>query len=164
MENIDIKIYFIYTSNMEIPNPNDSKLECFVKEHANTDKTNKYVHYDNKYTDFNLYYNKNDKNVCDPTDSRVSAILTNMYDKDETSLTNEELFILKFTQTFHNHEPIFIHPSKRQYHLDLLFNSIIDLELESVETNENAVRTVFPEMRKSFYEFCRKHTNTSKII
>jgi hypothetical protein len=87
-----------------------------------------------------------------------------MSDKDESKLNNEENFILQFMQVFDNHQPIFVHPSTKLYHAGILFNSIIDKEIDFVENTNNTFRTIYPEMRESFYKFCQKYTTSKKCL
>jgi hypothetical protein len=135
-------------------NPLESKLEDFLKR--NLKKQKQYVHYDNQHVDFNIYYD--DNNYHNDTDNHIANVILNMDEKDESKLNNEEQFVLKFTQVFENHAPLYVNPATKLYHANMLFNSIIDKELNFVDSNENAIRTIYPDMRTSFYKFCQKYS------
>lgn len=120
-----------------------------------------YVHYDNQHIDFDTYYDNND--FHNDTDNHIANVILNMSEKDDSKLNDEEQFVLKFTQVFENHAPLYINPTTKLYHANMLFNSIIDKELNFVDSNENAIRTIYPDMRTSFYKFCQKYS-TSIIV
>lgn len=136
-------------------NPLDRKIEDFVK--GNLNKQKKYVHYDNEHLDYNVYYDEN--SYHNNTDNHIADVILNMNDKDnESKLNNEERFVLEFMQVFNNHAPLYIYPATKLYHADMLFNSIIDKEINFVNHTENAIRTIYPDMRTSFYKFCQKYS------
>ncbi len=142
----------------------DSKLEVFLDKTLVHDNNNwwknKFITHQNESGDYNDYYDETSTDHKTSENLICKELINNPHNNE---LTDEEVSIMNFSQDFENSESLFIHPMTNRYHANILFNGLIDKDIHHIEKDIVKTRTIYPDMRQSFYEFCQKFTSNVNV-
>jgi hypothetical protein len=133
-------------------------LRIFLNEHIkdiNYDSWwfHYYPYYESKYTDQNLYYDINTR-YNTRLDAYTGYIVTLL---DHINMNDEEHAQYKYTQIYDS-GPMYISPMSKLYHADMLFRKLIDYEIDYNIQNKHSYQTLYPNMMRRFYKFCKKYS------